>query len=139
MKTKRLSATSAKKCMVIVAAGISISLLSCATQPGNGTLSSARAGTASKGEKVEPAPQPGDVKIVDGTEYIYTRNVRFMTTPYEPEYMWVRKADYVPGAVNTLKGTKVEKDELAPLKKRIEMLEEELRKQSGATAAGTTK
>ena len=39
----------------------------------------------------EPAPQPGDMKLMGGVEYVYARNRRFNTTPYEPEYVWYRK------------------------------------------------
>ncbi len=133
---KRLTAASAKKCMVVLAAGIGLSLLSCANNPGG--VSDARSGVTGKGQKVEEPAKPGDVKIVDGREFIYARNIRFNTAPQEPEYVWVNKADYTPGAFESLKGGKAGKDELAPLRKRIEKLEEELRKQDRA-ASGPTK
>ncbi len=51
-----------------------------------------------KGEEIREAdPQPGDIKIMDGIEYIYARNRRFQLTPHEPEYLWLRKDQYSPG------------------------------------------
>lgn len=82
-----------------------------------------------KAEKIEDAaPKPGDIKVLDGIEYIYTRNRRYMLTPYEPEYVWTRKDQYAPGFGESLlsggSGTK-EKEEMD---KRIAKLEEEMRK-----------
>jgi hypothetical protein len=81
-----------------------------------------------KGERVEEAaePKPGDVKVVDGVEYIYTRNRRFQLTPHEPEYVWLRKDQYSPGIFESLtEGGKKERQEL---EKRMAKLEEELKK-----------
>lgn len=127
---------SARSLMVFVVMALGISLLSCTHNPVNGKLPDSRASIAGKGQKVEEVPQPGDVKIVDGAEYIYTRNIKYQVTPYEPEYMWVPKKDYTPGASERLKNASAEKDDLAPLRKRIEKLEEELRKQDNATTGG---
>jgi hypothetical protein len=50
------------------------------------------------GEKIEgSAPKPGDIKVIDSVEYIYARNNRYMLSPYEPEYVWIRKDQYTPG------------------------------------------
>ncbi len=76
-------------------------------------------------------PQMGDIKVIDGVEYIYTRNRKYMLTPYEPPYVWVRKDQYSPGIGEALSfsvgggPSKKEKDEL---EKRIAKLEEELKK-----------
>lgn len=82
-----------------------------------------------KGEKVEEeAPKPGDIKVIDGIEYIYARNRRFMLSPYEPEYVWIRKDQYSPSLGETLAlgfGVTKEREEL---EKRIAKLEEELKK-----------
>jgi hypothetical protein len=82
-----------------------------------------------KGEKVEEvAVRPGDVKVVDGVEYIYTRNRRFQLTPHEPEYVWLRKDQYSPGIFESLtEGGKKERQEL---ERRMAKLEEQL-KQKG--------
>lgn len=84
-------------------------------------------GQPDKGEKVEEADvKPGDVKVVDGVEYIYTRNRRFQLTPHEPEYVWLRKDQYSPGIFESLtEGGKKERQEL---EKRMAKLEEELKK-----------
>ena len=73
-------------------------------------------------------PQPGDVKVVNGIEYIYGRNVRWMKEPYEPEYVWVRKDHYSPGLFESIRQSTDKKKEFEDLKKRIEILEKELKK-----------
>jgi len=82
-----------------------------------------------KGERIEEdAPKPGDIKVIDGIEYIYARNRRYMLTPYEPEYVWIRKDQYSPSLGETLAlgfGVTREREEL---EKRIAKLEEELKK-----------
>ena len=84
-----------------------------------------------KGERLDLLDaKPGDIKVLDGIEYIYTRNKKYMLTPYEPEYVWVRKDQYVPGIgemVSTgLSGTsKKDKEELEA---RLAKLEEDYKK-----------
>lgn len=85
-----------------------------------------------RGESAEEVKEPelGDIKVIDGVEYIYTRNRKYMLTPYEPAYVWIRKDQYVPGIGEALSfstgGTsKKERDEL---ERRIAKLEEELKK-----------
>ncbi|MCX8110204.1 MAG: hypothetical protein N3D15_03015 [Syntrophorhabdaceae bacterium] len=80
-------------------------------------------------EKIEEAePKPGDIKVIDGVDYIYARNRRYMVNPYEPEYVWIRKDQYSPGfGESILSSGKKEKTELD---KRIAKLEEELRKKN---------
>jgi hypothetical protein len=77
-------------------------------------------------------PELGDIKVIDGVEYIYTRNRKYMLTPYEPPYVWVRKDQYAPGigealsfSVGSSGPSKKERDEL---ERRIAKLEEELKK-----------
>jgi hypothetical protein len=56
-----------------------------------------------QGERLDvEEPKPGDIKILDGVEYIYARNKKYMLTPYEPEYMWIRKDQYTPGLGETV-------------------------------------
>lgn len=133
MKNLRLSIADSlpvKRLMVLVIATLGISLLSCThNPPANGKLSNVQTGASGKGQKVEKAPQQGDVKLVDGVEYIYARNLKFNSAPYEPEFEWVRKDHYSPGLSEKLGKESGEKDNLAALRKRIEKLEEELRKQ----------
>ncbi len=85
-----------------------------------------------RGESADEVKDPelGDIKIIDGVEYIYTRNRKYMLTPYEPPYVWIRKDQYTPGIGEALSfstgGTsKKERDEL---ERRIAKLEEELKK-----------
>ena len=85
---------------------------------------------AQKVDKIEEAePKPGDIKVIDGVEYIYARNRRYMLTPYEPEYVWIRKDEYSPGMfeslAKTLSGNEKEQKQL---EERIVKLEEDLKK-----------
>ncbi len=78
-------------------------------------------------------PSPGDIKVIDGVEYIYARNRKYMLTPYEPEYVWIRKDQYAPGlGENLLTRDKSAADKKAQseLDQRIAKLEEELRKKN---------
>jgi len=83
-----------------------------------------------RGEKIEESEaKPGDIKLIDGIEYIYTRNRRYQLTPYEPEYVWVRKDQYSPGLGESLmSGSFASKKEREELERRIAKLEEELKK-----------
>ncbi len=60
-----------------------------------GSLSLWKSDNAAKAQGVakveEPAPRPGDTKVIDGVEFEYVRNVLFSTQPYEPEYIWAKK------------------------------------------------
>ncbi|MCX5811642.1 MAG: hypothetical protein NT178_03755 [Proteobacteria bacterium] len=85
-----------------------------------------------KMEAIEESTQkPGDIKVIDGVEYIYASNRRFMLTPYEPEYVWVRKDQYAPRfgeALTSGGGGATGKKEREETEKRIGKLEEELKK-----------
>jgi hypothetical protein len=82
--------------------------------------------TGQKLERIDEAQaKPGDVKVIDGIEYIYARNKRYMSTPDEPEYAWIRKDLYTPGIGEAFSGSKKEREEL---EKRIAKLEADLKK-----------
>lgn len=75
-----------------------------------------------KGEEIRDAdPRPGDIKTADGVEYIYARNRRFQLTPYEPEYLWIRKDHYAPGIFESIAEGNTK--ELEELERRIARLE----------------
>jgi hypothetical protein len=80
----------------------------------------------------EKAPQPGDVQTIDGVEYIYARNKRYQLTPYEPEYLWIRKDQYSPGILESLTGGGQGKKEREQLEGRIARLEDDLKKKGVA-------
>jgi len=83
-----------------------------------------------KTEKVEDSePKPGDIKVIEGVEYIYARNRRYMLTPNEPEYVWIRKDQYSPGIIQSLISAAQTKENVE-LKNRISKLEEELKKRN---------
>jgi hypothetical protein len=78
-------------------------------------------------ERIDEAQaQPGDIKVIDGVEYIYARNKRYMSTPDEPEYAWIRKDLYTPGLGEAL--LSIGKKEREEMEKRIAKLEADLKK-----------
>jgi hypothetical protein len=84
-------------------------------------------------------PKPGDIKVVDGVEYIYARNRRWVMNPLsEPENVWIRKDQYSPGImeglVSSAAGTS--KKERTAMEDRIAKLEEELKKRNLAPQMG---
>ncbi len=86
------------------------------------------------GEQVtESAPKPGDMKVVDGVEYIYVTNRKYMVTPYEPQYAWERKDQYSPRFGENLLSDRSSEKERKELDDRISKLEEELKKKGAAT------
>ena len=76
-------------------------------------------------------PSPGDVKIVDGVEFIYGKNVRWPTLPSEPEYVWIRKDQYASRPFDSLGEAFSEqakdKKEIEDLQKRLDRLEREIK------------
>jgi hypothetical protein len=100
-------------------------------------------GTAAKEADAERNPRPGDLKMVDGVEYIYGSNRRFPTVPGEPEYVWVRRDQYSPRPFDTLgealANPSRDRGEMEELERRISRLEEELKGQgptAGTAGAG---
>ncbi|MEO0250042.1 MAG: hypothetical protein ABIN58_11060, partial [candidate division WOR-3 bacterium] len=85
----------------------------------------------------EKQPQPGDVRVVDGIEYIYARNRRYMLTPYEPEYIWIRKDQYSPGLFDSLRSpSPAQAKERKDMEDRIAKLEADLQKKGVAPQMG---
>ncbi|OPY65765.1 MAG: hypothetical protein A4E57_03053 [Syntrophorhabdaceae bacterium PtaU1.Bin034] len=115
-------------CTLFFVLALALPLASCSFPFGQKKLADVQ--EAEKGEKVQEAePKPGDVKLVDGVEYIYARNRRFQLTPYEPEYLWIRKDEYSPGIFESITaGT--DKKEREELERRMAKLEAELKKNS---------
>ena len=138
---------SMKKCLVLL---IALSLFSCSYIPYFGkktdTASKTPAKTDStgatakadsppikddKGERLDLLDaKPGDIKVLDGIEYIYTRNKKYMLTPYEPEYVWIRKDQYVPGLGEIVAGaiSGTSKKDREELEARLAKLEEDYKK-----------
>ena len=83
-------------------------------------------------------PKPGDIRIIDGIEYIYARNRKYLLERGEPENVWIRKDQYSPGIIQSMVS-----DALGPSQKertamegRIAKLEEELKKRNLAPQMG---
>jgi hypothetical protein len=94
-----------------------------------------------KGDRIQDnLPKSGDIKVVEGVEYIYAKNRKYMMAPYEPEYIWVRKDQYSPGLFETLTdkvaGGSANKKEKEELEKRMAKLEADLKNKNGQTPTG---
>jgi hypothetical protein len=115
---------------------IALSLFSCSSpfakknDTGTSTAGSeTKQGQTQKTAQIgEEAPKPGDIKVLDGVEYIYARNKRWMYTPYEPEYMWIRKDQYAPGWGENLLTRGGKTKEQKELESRLAKIEEEMKK-----------
>jgi hypothetical protein len=110
-------------------------LVSCATNPfaskkdASTPSSDAKQGQAQKSTRIgEDVPKPGDIKVIDGVEYIYARNRKFMFTPYEPEYVWLRKDQYAAGPGENLLTRGSTTKEQQEMEKRLAKIEEEMKK-----------
>ncbi len=107
---------------------------SCGMWPFSKKDSAATKTTGAKGEKLEKldetggTPKPGDIKVIDGVEYIYTSNRRFLLSPSEPEYVWVRKDQYSPRIGENLLTGGANKKEREETERRISKLEQDLKK-----------
>ncbi|MBA4417052.1 MAG: hypothetical protein C0392_03950 [Syntrophus sp. (in: bacteria)] len=104
------------------------------------TTDKAKPQKADKGEEIREVvdPKPGDIQLLDGIEYIYTKNKKFMLTPYEPEYVWVRKDQYTPGLGETVASafSGGDKKTRSELEARLAKLEEENKKKGIAPQMG---
>jgi len=126
--------------LVVLVIFLTLSILpSCAStqnQEGRAAVEKARAEAA-------PQPKEGDVRTVEGVEYIYGKNVRWLSMPGEPEYVWVRKDQYGPGLLNSLNealsGRDEDKSKIEELKKRLDQLEAEIKRTGGIPPAGQEK
>lgn len=107
---------------------LTLSFISCSHMPLAKKTEAPKEKKEKKVETVEQEPKPGDVKVVDGVEYIYVRNRRFGLSPQEPEYVWVRKDEYRPGLADAISGIFTERRERQELERRIAKLEEELKR-----------
>ncbi len=77
----------------------------------------------------ETGPLEGDVRVIDGMEYIYGKNVKYMNNPVEPVYVWVRRDYYSPSLIDTLPGrvgSPTRTEQLSKLEDRLAKLEEQL-------------
>jgi hypothetical protein len=92
---------------------------------------------AASGKDKPAGPQVGDTKVVGGVEFVYAKNTRYMADPYQPEYLWVKKSEYMQTPMDAFKErVAAERKENAALKKRLATLEAEFNKDKPAPAAG---
>jgi hypothetical protein len=104
-------------------------LVSCGTRLGRSNQTDG--GKTEKGAFTRDCEyQLGDVRLEGGIEYIYVKNRKFGSTPYERECEWVRKDEYSPrlfeGLANRIM-SRSEKKEIEEIEKRIARLEAEVK------------
>lgn len=89
-------------------------------------------------EARKTGPLEGDVCVIDGLEYVWTKNSRYMTTPTEPMFVWAPRYLYTPSYLDTFSGQigyPVKKTkEMIELEERLARLEAAVRGQSTAPA-----
>ncbi len=122
-----------------LAAVFLLSIVTCCALPARQEGSAGPGKAGSEANARDRKPQYGDLKTVDGVEYIYGKNVRWPTLPGEPEYVWVRKDQYASRAFDSLMDALSErsddKKEIEELTGRIERLEREIKRLDDAPGA----
>jgi hypothetical protein len=82
-------------------------------------------------DRKKDGPQPGDVRVINGMEWVYGRNVKYMNTMYEPLFVWLPREVYTPSTSDTMPGRvgypiKKTKETMA-LEERLAKLEAQVR------------
>jgi hypothetical protein len=78
-------------------------------------------------------PLDGDVRVIDGVEYVYGRNVKYMSSSGEPLYVWVRRDLFSPSMGDTFParaGSPNKAKDLTDLQQRLAKLERAMRGES---------
>ncbi len=131
-----------RSALVLLLVSLFVSLLvSCGTRLGR--TNQTDTGKTEKGTFTRDCEyQLGDVRLEGGTEYIYVKNRKFGSTPYEPECEWVRKDEYSPrlfeGLANRITNWS-EKKEIEEIEKRIATLEAEVKGSAPASESPPSK
>ena len=118
------------KLIVILSSIFLISCSSAAVKEKNAIPESQKyAEAAQKARKA--GPLEGDVSVINGVEYVYGRNVKYMNSPIEPVHIWAPRYLYTPSFIDTFPGrvgypTKTTK-ETAELEERLARLEQAVR------------
>ncbi|HVN24004.1 MAG TPA: hypothetical protein VMT71_08525 [Syntrophorhabdales bacterium] len=85
-----------------------------------------------------PEPQKGDVRVIDGVEYIYGKNPKYMQNPQEPLYVWLRRDQYGPDTLDDFAfRAPVPSEKENALKARLDKLEAEYNKKMGIPSQPT--
>ena len=84
-------------------------------------------------------PKPGDIRVIEGIEFIYARNRKYGLFSNEPENVWIRKDQYSPGIIESMisSAAGTSKKERTVMEDRIAKLEAELKKRSLAPQTGS--
>ncbi|MGD0233883.1 MAG: hypothetical protein ABSC55_05020 [Syntrophorhabdales bacterium] len=76
-----------------------------------------------------PEPQKGDVRVIDGVEYVYGKNPKYMNSQIEPLYVWLRKDQYSPDTLDDFTfRSPVPTEKQNEMEARIAKIEAELKK-----------
>ena len=82
---------------------------------------------AAREKRAQQGPKEGDRKVEGGVEYVYTKNNRYMSDPYQPEYIWVKKSEYLQSRDDYMRQRlAAEKNERDDLRRRLAKLENEI-------------
>jgi hypothetical protein len=114
-------------------------LVSCSTGDKNKGMSESQILARDAIEARKTGPLEGDVCVIDGVEYIWTKNSRYMTSPTEPMFIWAPRYLYTPSYLDTFPGQigyPVKKTkEMIELEERLARLEAAVRGQSTPQAS----
>ena len=73
-------------------------------------------------------PLEGDVRVIDGREYVYGKNIKYGDTAFGPFYLWVPREIYTPSLIDTLPGRigypVAGNQELSDIEERVSRLEQ---------------
>lgn len=115
---------------VLVTLLLSIALLACGS-PFKKPAETPEQALAEAVEARKGGPLEGDVRVIDGVEWVYGRNVKYMSSPAEPLYVWVPRELYTPSMTDTIPGRvgyPVKRDkEMMELEERLARLEAKIR------------
>lgn len=115
---------------ILVMLFLSVSLVACGS-PFKKPPETPEQALAEAVEARKTGPLPGDVRVIDGTEWVYGRNVKYMSGPAEPLYVWMPRELYTPSLTDTMPGRvgyPVKRDkEMIELEERLARLEAKIR------------
>jgi hypothetical protein len=117
--------------MKLIAICMALLLVSCSGAAKNKTkIDEARKYLEDAEKARKSGPLEGDVRVIDGEEYVYGKNVKYMTSPGEPVNVWVRRDLYTPSLADTIPGRvgrPADTKELSELEERLAKLEQTIR------------
>jgi len=115
---------------------VSLFLVCCSHSPAaKNTTDDSRKYLEDAGKARKYGPLEGDVRVIDGLEYVCGKNAKYMLTPFEPLYVWVRRYLYTPSVIDTFPGrvgSPTNTKKLTELEERLARLERATRGEGAA-------